>query len=117
MVITGRLAEGSSAPAVGETFTELVTTGNVTIEAIHSSSTPDPGWYRQDHDEWVMVIDGRAELEVAGRVVAMGAGDWILIRSGVGHRVVATATGTRWLAVRVNSDGSGSTTGTGTDVR
>lgn len=80
---------------------DLAYMGGVRVEAIYSSDSPDPTPYVQDHDEWVIVIDGGARLDVDGEQVEMTAGDWILIRAGVEHRVLHTRAGTRWIAVHV----------------
>lgn len=101
-VIRGRMADASDAPTTGETFTDLVTIGNVRIETIHSSATPDTGLYDQDHDEWVMLVDGSAELETEGRSLVLSTGDWVFIGAGVEHRVASTRHGTRWIAVHVD---------------
>lgn len=97
----GRIDADDRPPATGERFTDLVTTGAVRIETIHSSDSPDPREYCQDHDEWVLVVEGGAVLEVGGNEVVMGAGEWIMIPTGVVHRVVSTVWGTRWLAVHI----------------
>ena len=58
-------------------------------------------------DEWVVVLDGSAELEVAGQQRTLAAGDWIVLPAGTPHRVLATTTGTRWLAVHVAPSSGG----------
>ena len=56
----------SGAPLVGEEFHELVRVQNVVIEEIVSSALPDSLEYRQPHDEWVVVLEGSASLDVDG---------------------------------------------------
>lgn len=46
--------------------------------------------YRQDHDEWVVVLTGGAVLTVDGGIVTLSAGE----------RLLLTVPGTTWLAVR-----------------
>jgi cupin 2 domain-containing protein len=75
--------------------------GGVVIEHILSSAAVDPVEHDQDHDEWVIVLEGAASLEVEGSVVDLAAGDWLLLPAGRRHRVVATTRGTRWLAVHL----------------
>jgi cupin 2 domain-containing protein len=94
----GRLAPAASAPSDGERIDTLVASG-VTIEHILSGRLDSPISYRQDRDEWVVVLEGSAELEIAGDVVALAAGDWILLPATTPHRVLRTNPGTRWLAV------------------
>jgi cupin 2 domain-containing protein len=60
-------------------------------------------WYDQDGDEWVLVVQGHARLEVAGEtdLVEMKAGDWVILPAHVRHRVAWTdpLVDTVWLAV------------------
>jgi cupin 2 domain-containing protein len=98
----GHLAADGSIPGTGEQFDEVLRTGNVVIEHIVSSATPEPVEYRQRQDEWVILLAGSATLEVAGERVELTVGDWVFLGSGVPHRVVRTAAGTRWLAVHVH---------------
>ena len=78
----------------------------MTIERIisHVHSSPAGFWYDQAEDEWVIVLRGSAVLEFGGReMVEMNEGDYLLIPSGVRHRVARTDEQTVWLAVRIGS--------------
>ena len=86
---SGRLG-ASTAPATGEDFAVLATLGGVRIEEITSSATPDTGVQRQDHDEWVALLAGRAEVEIDGAIRILGAGEWILLPARTPHRVLRT---------------------------
>ncbi|MEZ4329682.1 MAG: cupin domain-containing protein [Polyangiales bacterium] len=97
------LFEGVEPPAVGETFTALLTTPSVTIERIVSSLRPDGGEYDQPHDEWVVLLRGDAELEVAGQTRTLRAGDYVLLPAHTKHRVLRTSHGALWLAVHMTS--------------
>ena len=59
---------------------------NVVIEEIVSSATPDSFEYRQIQDEWVVVLEGAATLDVDGTEVTLAAGEWILIPARTRHR-------------------------------
>jgi cupin 2 domain-containing protein len=74
-----------------------------------SSATPDPAAQVQDWDEWVLVLSGAAQLDLAGDLVGLGPGEWVLIPAGTVHRVLATERATHWLAVhaRDSEDGAG----------
>jgi mannose-6-phosphate isomerase-like protein (cupin superfamily) len=100
----GRLAPASAAPVDGERLDVLHRGGGTVIEHIVSSAMVDPVTYDQDHDEWVAVLEGSATLDVEGEPVVLTAGDWIVLPAHRRHRVVATAAGTRWLAVHLPSD-------------
>ena len=103
-LIFGHLAPSDHAPDVGETFTRLVDTPGVTIEAIHSSDSPDLVEYHQSYDEWILVMDGRASLDVDGRIIDMSPGDWMLIPAHVPHSVLSTERGTRWITVNIGME-------------
>ena len=88
---------------MGETTETLTTLAGVRIEEILSGELEVPITYRQDHDEWAVVLVGGAVLEVEGATVPLSAGEWILLPQGVSHRLVSTVPGTHWLAVRTPS--------------
>ena len=100
-VARGHLLEPSAAPATGERVEELARIHNLVIEQIVTGVLEGPVDYEQEQDEWVLVIDGVAELEVAGQRVDMAAGDWVLLPAGTHHRLVQANPGTRWLAVHL----------------
>lgn len=89
--------------ATGEAFDELLRCRNVRIERIASSPAPDPVWYDQPQDEWVVLLAGRARLELAGEVLEMGPGDHLFIPARTRHRVLATSDAPRclWLGVHI----------------
>jgi len=74
-----------------------------TVEQILSGRLSAPQDYEQDHDEWVVVLEGSATLEVDGVAHDLGAGDWWLLPAHTPHRLVRTEPGTNWLAVRSTS--------------
>lgn len=87
-----------------ELFHTLIQSDNTHIEHIVSKghASPEDGWYDQDKNEFVLVLKGAARLEFeGGRVVSMGAGDWLEIPAHRKHRVAWTdrAVETVWLAV------------------
>ena len=98
--VHGRLAAPGDAPAVGETTIELASAAGFRIEQIVSGRLDAPQDYEQDHDEWVVVLEGGATLEVDGVGHDLVAGDWWLLPAGTPHRLVRTEPGTSWLAVR-----------------
>ena len=60
-------------PATGEAFETLLRHRNLVIERIASSATPEPGIYDQAQDEWVLLVQGQATLEVGRRDPDPGA--------------------------------------------
>lgn len=98
---------GISGSSEGEEFLTLLETSAVRIERIvsHAKSSPDGFWYDQPDDEWVMVLRGRATLEIdPSGPVEMGAGDHVFIPRHVRHRVAATTADTIWLAIHLKSE-------------
>jgi mannose-6-phosphate isomerase-like protein (cupin superfamily) len=104
-VLRGRLSFAADGPARGERATELARMGNVVVEQILSGQLDGPVDYRQDQDEWVVVLEGGAVLEVGGERLDLGPGDWVVLPAGVPHRLVETTPGTSWLAVHVHPEG------------
>jgi cupin 2 domain-containing protein len=95
----GNLFANPEAPNAGERFEPLGEVRGARIEQIVSSQTPDPVQYDQPHDEWVVLLSGAAELEVAGERLALGPGDYVSLPAHTPHRVISTSPGARWLAV------------------
>ena len=102
---TGNIFASLPSNAAQEQITALLATGNVRIERIvsHGHASPEKFWYDQDWAEWVIVVQGSAELlfegESAPRVLR--AGDYVHIPPHARHRVAATDPDqpTVWLAV------------------
>lgn len=83
-----------------ETFENLYESDSLTIERIVSNHLTDGQWYKQDHDEWIMLASGSAVLEFKdGRCISIQAGDYMLLESHQLHRVKETSEKALWLAV------------------
>ena len=87
-----------------ETFAEIVNTKAVRIERILSRghTSPESGWYDQDENEWVMVLQGQGRLAFEdGAAIDLEAGDYLNIPAHSRHKVVWTDPDcvTVWLAV------------------
>jgi len=93
-------------PAYGEVFSELLRHHNLLIERIVSSDRPDPVLYDQDQDEWVILLEGRATMDISGEVLSLVPGDHIFIPAHTPHRVLSTTPTPRcvWLAVHLFPD-------------
>jgi len=94
-------------PDTGETFERLADFGDVFIERIVSSKEPGTELYEQTQDEWVALLRGAAELEVAGQLLRLSPGDSLLLPAGTPHRVHSTEADTLWIAVHVGRRGEG----------
>jgi cupin 2 domain-containing protein len=100
-VVRGRLLPSEDAPELGERTTDLVRVRNLVVEQILSGRI-QPYDYLQEQDEWVVVLEGGATLEVAGETVELTAGEWLLLPAMTPHRLVETTPGTNWLAVHLH---------------
>lgn len=99
---TGNLFADAAPPAAGERFDTLLRHNNLVIERIVSSAAITPSEYVQAQDEWVVLLQGEAVLEVAGTTVALAAGDYVFLPAGAPHTVKRVAEGALWLAIHLH---------------
>jgi cupin 2 domain-containing protein len=99
--LRGKLRPSRQAPEVGEHREELARLGHggVVIEQILSGALPSPVDYDQSHDEWVLLVEGAAVLEVGDKRFDLTRGDSLLLPARVPHRLIECRPGTSWLAV------------------
>lgn len=76
---------------------------NVRIERIlsYGQASPENFWYEQEENEWVMLLEGCAELEFETEdIVTLNKGDYVYIPAFKKHRVKSTSQTetTIWLA-------------------
>ena len=88
----------------GELFEALVPDQGILIERIISAGqfTPQGEWLNQNRDEWVVLLQGEAQLAFEdGDISSLRSGDWLLIEAGRPHRVEYTSVVPPciWLAV------------------
>jgi cupin 2 domain-containing protein len=107
---TGNLFADLARPETGEIFAELLRCRNVSIERISSSYAPDLVLYDQAQDEWVILLEGRATVEIAGERLELAPGDHVYIPARTPHRVTATFPEPRclWLAVHIYAENQSS---------
>jgi cupin 2 domain-containing protein len=89
-----------------EIFEPLMTRKNITIERIISTgqTTENHRWYDQDRDEWVILLQGEAELTYPDEVsIRLRPGDYLFIPAHQKHAVTYTSTQPPciWLAVHI----------------
>lgn len=87
-----------------EIFTNLIRTDSVNIQRIVSKgqASPESGWYDQDDNEWVIVLQGAAKISFeSGEIIDLEVGSYLNIPAHTKHKVLSTAhdTETVWLAV------------------
>ena len=90
-----------------EAVEEILRRQDVRLERIvsHGQASAEGFWYDQDEDEWVLVLEGQAELrfEDPDEWVTLRAGDHLLIHAHRRHRVESTTSPTVWLALWIPS--------------
>ena len=104
MVIRNLFKEINLPVGNEEVFESLCKAKNVHIERIVSKgqTTPPDKWYDPQKYEWVVLLQGKASLEMeGGKIIHLAKGDHLLIPAGQKHRVSYTSTEPYciWLAV------------------
>ncbi len=93
------------SPSSDEHFQTLWQNEHLHIQRIVSQGHASPAeqWYDEDQDEWVIVLQGKARLQLEEREqpISLEPGDYLLIPAHTRHRVDWTDPGcaTIWLAV------------------
>ncbi|WP_195210595.1 cupin domain-containing protein [Actinomarinicola tropica] len=95
----GHLPPDADGPDDGEVHVDLASTAAFRVEHISSGRVSTPVEFLQLGDEWVVVLEGSAILEIDEERVELGPGDWVLVPGSRPHRLLRVEPGTRWLAV------------------
>ncbi len=103
-MIVQNLFTNALPPVTGERFEGLLTHKNLVIERICSSAEIEPSLYVQAQDEWVLLVQGEAEIEVEGAVHSLQSGDYLFIAANTPHSVKKVSAGTVWLAVHLHPE-------------
>ena len=88
-----------------ERLEELCRSKSFRVERIVSGGQVSPAgfWFDQFDDEWVLVVQGEAEISLLDpdETIHLSSGDWLMIHAHRKHRVEATSREpvTIWLAV------------------
>jgi cupin 2 domain-containing protein len=82
-----------------ETFDTLFQNDNIKISRIVSSDSVEIKEYIQSQDEWVIVLEGKATLEVDKKEITLTKGEHIFIKAYTPHSVIKTRKNTLWLAI------------------
>lgn len=97
-------AANNSTGSAEELFEDLLARPGLRIERIVSRghTTPSDQPYVQSWDEWVLVLQGKARLQMTGRdETLLAAGEHLLIPAGTPHWVSYTEDPTIWLAIHI----------------
>ena len=82
-------------------FTELEDE-NVVIKTIVSNTLSTSQTFVQECDEWVVVLQGCAKIEMDGLTHKLKKGDTLFIPAGKEHTLLKTKKIVIWLAVYIN---------------
>ena len=110
------LFDDAAPPPAGERFETLLARRNLVVERILSSAAIAPCEYVQPQDEWVLLARGEAELQVAGEIVRLRAGDHLFLPARMPHTVRSVSQGAVWLAVHLHPQGAETAEGGGPAV-
>ena len=86
-------------PKTGESFNTLFQNKNIEITQIVSSNKLNIKEYNQDVNEFVTLLEGKAKLEIEGKIKELYKGDYLYIPAHTKHRVLETSNGALWLAI------------------
>jgi len=91
----------ATIPLQDETFSTLLEHKNVKIVRIVSSSNLEVCEYLQREDEWVVVVQGKANILTDNQEKTLYQGDSLFIPSQTKHSVQSVEDGTIWLAIHI----------------
>lgn len=94
----------TSIPEEGkEIFTPLFSDNRIKIESIRSHLNEPGEWYDQTDDEWVVLLEGEALIEIEEKTLTLSRGDTLFLPQHTLHRVVKTSDDALWLTVFVTT--------------
>lgn len=89
-------------PQEGERFDELLRHKGLVIERIISSSRIAHERYVQTQDEWVVLLQGEATLDIDGLTADLTSGDHVFLPAHTPHTVKKVSDGALWLAIHLH---------------
>ncbi|WP_428738761.1 cupin domain-containing protein [Sulfurimonas sp.] len=84
-----------------EEFTTLLEHKNVKISKIVSNTLKTEQIFYSEKDEWVIVLQGCAKLQIDGKVHKLVKGESLFIPANTEHKVLKTKKVVLWLAVYI----------------
>ena len=84
-----------------ENFETVLKHKNVEIKTIVSNTLSTPQIFTQESDEWVVVLEGCAKLEMDGIIHKLKKGDTLFIPANTKHTLLKTKKVVVWLAVYI----------------
>ncbi|WP_294915049.1 cupin domain-containing protein [Sulfuricurvum sp. PD_MW2] len=99
MIHVSNLHQTPSPDQNSEHFTTILDNGSLRIEAIRSWLKTPGELYNQEQDEWVVLIEGEAKLEVENQILNLQRGDYLFIPKHTPHRVHSTSKDALWIGI------------------
>ena len=85
-----------------ENFKTMLKHKNVSVKRIVSNTLKTPQTFKQDVDEWVVVLQGCAKLEMDGIIHKLKKGDSLFIEANKEHTLLKTKQVVVWLAIYIS---------------
>ena len=86
-------------PKKDEQFDNIFEKKGIKITRIVSSRIENKKEFLQKENEWVIVLEGEALLEMNKKIYRLKKGDFLFIEANTPHKLLKTKEGTLWLAV------------------
>lgn len=99
MIPINNLYKGENPTENNETFSTLFQNKTLKIESIRSSLKIPGQLYDQDQDEWVLLLEGEARIEIIDKIRTMRSGDYLFLPKHTLHRVHSTSENALWLVI------------------
>lgn len=109
MMKNGNIFADIPAQSVEELFETILEKPGIRVERIisYGQNTPEGEWYDQEHDEWVLLLSGSADILIEGEIEPrlLGPGDYLLLPARSRHRVIRTDAEEKslWLAIHIST--------------
>jgi cupin 2 domain-containing protein len=88
-----------------ENFETLLKTPSIHIEKIVSNGQVSSQWYESDRDEWVVLIEGEAQLLYENTTeIKLIKGEHLFIPRKQKHKVTYTSSPAIWLAIHFSKE-------------
>jgi glyoxylate utilization-related uncharacterized protein len=89
------------APLSGEVTDDLLNYRNVQIKRIVSSDDLHETTFCQPEAEWVVLLEGYAEIMMANQKYSLHKGDYLFIPPSQEHTILSVQRNTLWLAIHI----------------
>jgi len=99
LIIVNNLYHNDKPAENSEIFSTLFQNHSIKIESIRSWLKTPGELYEQEQDEWVLLLTGRACLQVNDQALNLVAGDYCFIPHHTKHQVLSTSNDALWLGI------------------